>query len=169
MDKSFLNLTTFPGKMLTLAETLTRELGDEPASWIGGWMTRQNIRTGFSCLFPSFLKRLDQTQNVQHLSRLILPHQKIPGSADCKKEGDQDLIDLQDRKDHSPLSISPVTATQVLSQIVKAGDPSRRRQNWCGEPNTCFMIRWKDLQWCELEPWRIGLDPDHPSQTFGCF
>ena len=32
MDTSFLNLTTFPGKMLTLAETLTRELGDEPAS-----------------------------------------------------------------------------------------------------------------------------------------
>ena len=32
MDTSFLNLTTFSGKMLTLAETLTRELGDEAAS-----------------------------------------------------------------------------------------------------------------------------------------
>ena len=41
MDTSFLNFTTFPCEMLTLAETLTRELGDEPAFWIGGWMTRQ--------------------------------------------------------------------------------------------------------------------------------
>ena len=32
MDTSFLNLTTFPDEMLTLAETLTGELGDEPAS-----------------------------------------------------------------------------------------------------------------------------------------
>ena len=102
MDTSFPNLTTFPCEMLTLTETVTRELGDEPGSWIGGWMTRQlHDKTSGQASPACFQLFSNDWTKHKMLSQLILPHQKISGSADCKKEGDQDLIDLQDRKDLS--------------------------------------------------------------------